>query len=110
MKNLIKALSHTSVRIGMTTLVFVLGYSIVFSQLTKINSYIVRPYTSDFDDGWKDGYCEGWKEIKGELAICPIAPIAPIPPVGCDTYKCGFRKGVKAGMKAAKNNDSSIYR
>ena len=57
---------------------------------------------SDFSEGWKDGYCEGWKDVKGQFAICPIAPIAPIPPIGKNSYKGGYNMGFKAGMKAAR--------
>jgi len=56
-----------------------------------------------FWKGWDDGYCEGWRDVKGQNAICPISPIAPIPPIGCtnDSYKCGYNLGFKAGYKAA---------
>lgn len=55
----------------------------------------------DFSQGWEDGYCEGWKDVKGQLAICPIAPIAPIPPIGQDTYRGGYNMGFKAGYRKA---------
>ena len=58
----------------------------------------------DFIDGFDDGYCEGWKDVKGQFAICPITPIAPIPPIGQDTYRGGYNMGFKAGTKAAYRN------
>ena len=58
----------------------------------------------DFSEGWEDGYCEGWKDVKGSFAICPIAPIAPIPPIGKDSYRGGYNMGFKAGMRAAYRN------
>jgi hypothetical protein len=58
--------------------------------------------TSDFCDGWEDGYCEGWKDVKGRNAICPIAPICPIPKIGEDSFKGGYNRGFKAGSRAAQ--------
>lgn len=59
---------------------------------------------SDYCDGWEDGYCEGWKDVKGQFAICPIAPICPIAEIDCsEGYRCGYNRGFKAGMKAARN-------
>jgi hypothetical protein len=46
------------------------------------------------------GYSEGWKAIRGELAIVPICPIAPITPIGSTPY----REGIKAGMRAAERS------
>jgi hypothetical protein len=59
---------------------------------------------SDFCDGWEDGYCEGWKDEKGSYAICPITPICPIAEIGQDSYRGGYNRGFKAGMRAAYNN------
>lgn len=67
---------------------------------TEVN---VPTITSDFNEGWKDGYCEGWRDVKGQYTICPIAPISPIPPIGHDSYKGGYNLGFKAGSKAANN-------
>ena len=63
----------------------------------------IHSKSSEFSKGWDDGYCEGWRDVKGQNAICPISPIAPIPPIGCnnDSYKCGYNLGFKAGYKAA---------
>ena len=58
---------------------------------------------TDYCDGWEDGYCEGWKDVKGQFSICPIAPICPIAEIECfEGYKCGYNRGFKAGMKAAR--------
>lgn len=61
---------------------------------------------SKFDKGFEDGHCEGWKDVKGEYSICPIAPIPPIPKIGqsSDSYKDGYNTGFKAGMKAANKD------
>lgn len=58
--------------------------------------------SSKFCDGWEEGYCEGWKDEKGQLAVCPVTPVCPIEPVDCNTYNCGYNKGFKAGKKKAK--------
>jgi len=57
---------------------------------------------SNYCKGWEDGYCEGWKDVKGQFAICPVTPVCPIPAVGQDTYKGGYNRGFKAGMRAAQ--------
>tara|TARA_B110000037_G_scaffold217020_1_gene277189 strand:+ start:765 stop:1055 length:291 start_codon:yes stop_codon:yes gene_type:complete len=60
---------------------------------------------SDYEDGWEDGYCEGWKDVKGQLALCPLTPLCPLPKIECsEGYKCGYNRGFKAGMKAASKN------
>ena len=69
-------------------------------ESTKIESIAA----SDFCEGWEDGYCEGWKDVKGQYAICPITPICPIPEIGQDSYRGGYNRGFKAGMRAAYNN------
>lgn len=69
-------------------------------EMTKIESIAV----TDFCEGWEDGYCEGWKDVKGQYAICPVAPICPIPDIGQDSYRGGYNRGFKAGMRAAYND------
>ena len=54
-----------------------------------------------YTQGWEDGYCAGWKDIKGNLAICPIAPIAPLPKINQSTYQDGYNRGFLAGRNAA---------
>ena len=51
---------------------------------------------SDFHQGWEHGYCEGWKDVKGEFALYPLAPL------GKDSYRGRYNMGFKAGMKAAQ--------
>ena len=59
-------------------------------------------YPTDFNEGFEDGYCEGWKDVKGVYAICPITPICPIPEIGKDDFRGGYNRAFKAGMKAAR--------
>ncbi len=58
--------------------------------------------TLSYCDGFEEGYCEGWKDVKGQWAICPYAPPCPIPPIDCTTYNCGYNNGFKQGRKAAQ--------
>lgn len=62
--------------------------------------------TSQFDEGFEVGFCEVWKDVKGEYSICPNTPIPPIPTISqsYDSYKDGYKTGFKAGMKAANKN------
>lgn len=56
-------------------------------------------------DEFKAGFEEGYKSIKGEMALVPICPIAPITPIGSNDY----REGIKAGMTAANQDQSSGF-
>ena len=83
----------------------VLGTFTIVSSFS-INKNFQFDYSSSknelkYCDGWKDGYCEGWKDVKGKFAICPITPICPIPEIGKDTYKDGYNRGFKTGLKDA---------
>ncbi|MDP2685002.1 MAG: hypothetical protein Q8P20_08275 [bacterium] len=69
-------------------------------EMTKTETVVVN----EFCDGWEDGYCEGWKDVKGSYAICPITPICPIAEIGQDSYRGGYNRGFKAGMRAAHND------
>ncbi|SRX54315.1 hypothetical protein AEQU1_01324 [Aequorivita sp. CIP111184] len=70
------------------------------TELTKIETLSV----GDFCDGWEDGYCEGWKDVKGSLSLCPLTPLCPLPELGQDSYRGGYNRGFKAGMRAANND------
>ena len=89
----------------LTTLCVLVAFG--FSSPKEKTGYTENPTEtiiegSDFDEGWEDGYCEGWKDVKGQLALCPLTPLPPLPPLGKDTYRGGYNMGFKAGMKAAK--------
>ena len=59
---------------------------------------------TEFQKGFKDGHCEGWKDVKGMYANCPNTPNCPNPLYTClEGYRCGYNRGFKAGMKAANN-------
>ena len=63
-------------------------------------------YGSEFSKGFKDGWCEGWKDVKGSLSMCPMAPMAPMPKLGQsrDSYRDGYNTGFKAGMRKANSS------
>lgn len=46
---------------------------------------------------FRDGFIEGYKAIKGNNVVVPVASVAPVTPVGSTP----FREGLKAGMRAA---------
>ncbi|WP_420378776.1 hypothetical protein [Gilvibacter sp.] len=61
---------------------------------------------SDYEQGWADGYCEGWKDEKGQFAICPVTPICPVPKIECSKgYRCGYNRGFKYGICKARGGD-----
>jgi len=55
--------------------------------------------TSDYCDGWKEGYKQGYcYEVQN--CITPIIPICPIAKVNQSSYEDGYNRGFLAG----KNN------
>lgn len=92
--------------VQLITVWMALSMSYSFATLNDIpNSGLECLFPTDYCDGWEDGYCEGWKDVKGQHAICPITPICPIAKIECsEGYKCGYNRGFKAGMKAAKKD------
>jgi len=85
------------------SLLFIVGL-FVYPMSTN-NSYTGDSYNkisledSDYNEGWEAGFCEGWKDVKGQYSICPIPPIAPIPKIDCNEgYRCGYNRGFKYGM------------
>lgn len=83
----------------MKTLLFL---SVIFiSFVNKPNQY----YT-DFEKGYEYGYCEGWKDYKGQLSICPITPIAPLPKLNRDRYVDGYNLGFKQGRYDAYQSEN----
>ena len=86
--------------------VFVLIISLGFllnSSTSKTQPVFEKETYSKFNEGFKDGWCDGYKDSEGcgSLAICPISPIPPIPEIGqsSDSYKDGYGTGFKAGLR-----------
>ena len=59
---------------------------------------------SEFDWGFEDGWCEGYRDIKGKNKPCPSTPSTPSPTSSqsSDSYTDGLTTGFKAGMQYAK--------
>lgn len=55
-------------------------------------------YTNDRNQ-FCSGFEEGYRSIKGSLAIVPLCPLMPIIPIGSTTY----REGLLAGQRSANN-------
>jgi hypothetical protein len=71
----------------------------------KVNvSENVSLLETEYQKGWKDGHCEGWKDVKGKNAYCPYPPYAPYPqyPKSSDSYRDGYNDGFKRGMSDAR--------
>ena len=76
-------------------LILLLGAMAFGSQADK------KP-VSDYCDGWEQGYCQGWKSVKGQMSLCPITPVCPVAKVDCNSgYRCGYNRGFVAGRKKA---------
>ncbi len=74
---------------------------LLFIAAIFLTSFTI-PVKDDFCDGWAEGYCEGYRDVIGQKAVCPVTPVCPVPGVDQNTYKGGYNLGFKAGTKAAK--------
>ena len=52
---------------------------------------------ADDRDDFCAGFEEGYKSVKGGMAMTPMCPMAPMTPLGSTP----FREGIKAGIRAA---------
>ena len=61
---------------------------------------------TNYQKGWKDGHCRGWKSVKGKYAYCPYAPYAPYPtyPAKSSSYQDGYDAGYARGYADARAN------
>ena len=77
-----------------------------FNTIVTNNSTIEKKVRleSKYEEGWKDGFCEGWKEEKGKNAYCPYAPYAPYPkyPKVSTSYRDGYNDGFLRGICDAR--------
>ena len=46
---------------------------------------------------FRAGFKEGYRTVKGNLALLPLYPLTPLVPIGSTP----FREGIKAGIRAA---------
>jgi len=77
--------------------------SISISIETEESSY---SQGDEFKKGWDIGWCEGWKDIKGEYAYCPYPPYPPYPKYGKDTYRGGYNAAFKYGRCKAEGYEN----
>jgi hypothetical protein len=63
---------------------------------------------SQFDNGFKEGFDNGYCYNQGNSCIPPIAPIAPIPTYNesSNNYKDGYNRGFEIGYNMQKNAQS----
>tara|TARA_A100001011_G_C13522086_1_gene521093 strand:+ start:137 stop:439 length:303 start_codon:yes stop_codon:yes gene_type:complete len=96
-----------------TTFSLIVFCSLFFSAFTTSNIQadklsVVEHVTikSEFDKGFEDGWCEGWKDVKGQYSYCPYAPYPPYPTYSqsADSYRDGYNTGFKAGRRKAMNS------
>ena len=66
----------------------------VMFLLTLTFSNISFASQSEFCAGFEEGY----KTIKGNMALVPLCPLAPLTPLGSTPY----REGIKAGISKAQ--------
>jgi hypothetical protein len=84
---------------------FIICAFTVLKAFTSNNAYSTKieiSLTSDFCNGWEDGYCEGWRDLKGQNTICPITPICPLQELGQNSYRGGYNRGFKEGSRTAQ--------
>lgn len=76
-------------KIFLLSLIFCFTASYIFAQ-------------TNFDNGFKEGYKNGYCQDQGIGCIKPIPPIAPIPTVdeSSSSYQDGYNRGFQMGMKA----------
>ena len=86
------------------TLAFLTSFELESSNMAMqgVNEYVKRG--TAYQEGWSDGHCEGWKDVKGKYAYCPYPPYAPYPtyPKTSSSYTDGYNDGFKRGMADAK--------
>ena len=77
-----------------------------FTTINSNNTLVAKKttLTTKYEEGWKDGHCEGWKEEKGKNAYCPYAPYAPYQtyPKSSHAYRDGYNDGYRRGMSDAR--------
>tara|TARA_R110002167_G_scaffold11861_4_gene51358 strand:+ start:1561 stop:1803 length:243 start_codon:yes stop_codon:yes gene_type:complete len=77
--------------------------NIIFVLVSLVTGLSVMAQSSEYREGFGDGYCEGWKDVKGQYYYCPYAPYPPYPDYGKDHYRGGYNRGFKKGRRSAFN-------
>lgn len=65
----------------------------IFAVLLGCSAWAHAPAESEFCSG----FAEGYKTVKGDMALVPLCPLEPLTPLGSTP----FREGIKAGIRAA---------
>lgn len=97
----------------MKKVIFIVSMVSTFACLTafkssnsqNVNTFVNSTFIeTQYQIGWKEGHCEGWKDVKGKNAYCPSAPYPPYPsyPKSSESYKDGYNDGFKRGMSDAR--------
>lgn len=73
---------------------------------TTIESETSINVEQEYYKGFKDGWSEGWKDVKGKYSHPPYPPHPSYPsyPKSIDSYRDGYNDGFKAGMRKARNS------
>jgi|GEM_PF-5373198 len=60
----------------------------------------------EYYKGFKDGWDEGWKDVKGKYSYPPHPPHPAYPsyPASIDSYRDGYNAGFKAGRRKAQKS------
>ena len=62
---------------------------------------------SNYERGYKDGYCKAKKEDKGQYTTCATSPRAPRPKVGKSSYSFGVIDGYQRYKNGGKNSSQN---
>lgn len=101
--------------------VFILvSITLTISAQSNVGAVVFPPYNSNgnqqntfyvpeqqqrqpsFQDGWEQGYKDGWCYGRGYGCIDPIVPICPIARIGEDNYKGGYNRAFLQGLNDHK--------
>ena len=58
--------------------------------------------SASYHRGVRDGWAAGWKHVRGQYSMPPMAPLAPIPRLGEDNYQGGYNRGFAMGLDRAR--------
>ena len=58
--------------------------------------------SASYHRGFREGWNAGWRHIKGQHSLPPLAPIAPVPRIGEDNYQGGYNRGFAMGLDRAR--------
>ena len=97
-------LKKTKIALYLVASLFTMTAFTVYQNNTIIENPIVTPDPGkDYDEGYNDGYCEAWRDYRGnkyEQCRYPTYIDNATYLDGCENYyKCGFKAGLKHGQR-----------